>query len=59
MGARPSFYPVSITDIVITDFVNLSEKQADVVAQGNEHFYKEALTETMAAFRLHTTLLVY
>jgi len=50
VGARPSFYPVNITDIVVADFAILTEKQADVVAQGHEHFYNEPLTETMAAF---------
>ena len=50
VGARPSLYPVSITDIVIIDYSRLSEKQADVVSKGHEHFYNEALAETMSAF---------
>lgn len=50
VGARPSFYPVSITNILVADFASLTKKQADVVAQGHEHFYSEPLIDTMAAF---------
>lgn len=50
VGARPSLYPVSITDIVIIDYTRLSEKQADVVGKGHEHFYNESLAETMSEF---------
>ena len=50
VGARPSLYPVSITDIVIIDYTRLSEKQTDVVSKGHEHFYNEPLAETMSAF---------
>jgi len=50
VGGRPAFYPVNITDIVAVDFANLTEKQTEVVSKGHEHFYNEALTETMAAF---------
>jgi len=50
IGGRPAFYPVNITDIAAVDFSNLTEKQAEVVNKGHEHFYTAALTETMAAF---------
>ena len=50
VGGRPAVYPVSITDIVAVDFTSLSEKQADVVNKGHEHFYNEVLAETIAAF---------
>lgn len=50
MGSGPSFYPVNITDITSIDLLNLTEKQTSVVTKGHEHFYREPLAETLAAF---------
>ena len=51
LGHRPSFYPMTVSDITSVSFSDLTETQKNIVKQGHFIAYNEALTDTMAVFR--------